>query len=82
MSQPPRIRPLSAGFSYRVGPQPAPAAQPGAAPPGPPPPQSVLDAIGEKIAARDMPAAFAAATAGVASEASAQLDPELLSRLG
>jgi hypothetical protein len=27
-------------------------------------------------------AAFAAATAGVASEASAQLDPELLSRLG
>ena len=66
MSQPPRIRPLSTGFSYRVGPQPAPAAQPGAAPPGPPPPQSVLDAIGERIVARDMPGAFAAAEAALA----------------
>ena len=66
MSQPPRIRPLSSGFSYRVGPQPAPAAQPGAAPPGPRPPQSVMDAIGERIAARDMPGAFAAAEAALA----------------
>ncbi|MFM1960482.1 MAG: hypothetical protein RL588_1999 [Pseudomonadota bacterium] len=66
MSQPPPIRPLSTGFSFRVGPAPAPAATPAAAPPGPRPPQAVLDAIGERLAAGDMPGAFAAAEAALA----------------
>lgn len=66
MSQPPPIRPLSTGFSFRVAPGPAPAATPSAAPPGPRPPQSVLDAIGVHLSSGDMPAAFAAAESALA----------------
>ena len=66
MSQPPPIRPLSTGFSFRVAPGPAPAATPSASPPGPRPPQSVLDAIGVHLSSGDMPAAFAAAESALA----------------
>lgn len=66
MSQPPRIRPLSTGFSFRVAPQPAPAATPAAAPPGPRPPQSLMDAIGGHLSSGDMAAAFSAAEAALA----------------
>ena len=66
MSQPPRIRPLSTGFSFRVSPQAPADPAPAAAPAGPRPPQSVLDAIGAHISAGDMPAAFAAAEAALA----------------
>lgn len=61
MSQPPPIRPLSTGFSFRVAPGAAPAGTPSAAAAGPRPPQSVLDAIGAHLSSGDMPAAFAAA---------------------
>lgn len=68
MTERPVIRPLSTGFSFRVAtPASSPSTEgPAPAPPGPRPPQAILDAIGERLAARDMPGAFAAAEAALA----------------